>query len=166
MSLNKIDVEVTPENEAQVIQHIQDGRALLDFLIGLSAKEKRRLPKLGSSYVEFVNRFRFHAEKFPEYLTPKVTLEHFDRDVRASETLERIATEVRSFQKDLEDTILLLRSEYYQTARVYYKAARAAAAEGDKDGERIAADLGEYYKKKSPESEEPAEVPAAPVPTV
>ncbi|MCP5109142.1 MAG: hypothetical protein GY950_37525 [bacterium] len=164
MILNKIDVEVTQENESLVIQHIRDGRSVLDFLIGLPKKEKRRLPKLGSSYVEFVDRFRFHAEKFPGYLPHEVTLTHFDRDVDAQESLERISTEVKSFQKDLEDTILLLKSEYYQTARMYYKGTQTAAAEGDKDAERIAKDLSEYYRKKPSGSKEPAGTPIIPAP--
>lgn len=45
---------------------------------------------------------------------------------------------------------------------MYYKATQAAAAEGDKDAERIAVDLGEYYKKKASEPEEPAEAPVSP----
>ena len=165
MSLNKIDVEVTPENEAQVIQHIRDSRALLDFLIGLAAKEKRRLPKLSPSLADFVTRFRYHAEKFPTYLPQQITVEHFDRDFNTCGTLERVSTEIKSFDRDLDDTILLLKSEYYQTARVYYRSAKSAAKEGDKDAERIAADLAEYYKRQSAESEEPTEAPAAPAPS-
>jgi len=165
MSLNKIDVEVTPESEAQVIQYVRDGRALLDFLIGLSAKEKRRLPKLGTNYVEFVNQFRNHAEKFPEYLPPPITLAHFDRDFNSCGSLERVSTEIKSFDKDLDDTILLLRSEYYQTARVYYRAVKSAAKEGDKDAERIAADLAEFYKKHGTDPDEPAAAPVPPAPS-
>ncbi|MCP5103332.1 MAG: hypothetical protein GY950_08135 [bacterium] len=163
MSLNKIDVEVTQENEALVGQHLNDARSVLDFLIGLSRKEKRRLPKLGVAYVDFVDRFRFHVEKFPKYLSPEITVAHFDRDVDAREALERIRTDVKSFLQDIEDTILLLKSEYYQTARVYYRATRSAAAEGDKDAERIAKDLSEYYKRHAPNSDEPAVTPETPV---
>lgn len=163
MSLNKIDVEVTPESEAEVIQHVRDGRALLDFLIGLSKKEKRRLPKLGSSYVDFVDKTRVHSQQFPEFLPQRVTLEMFLRDLNACDSLERVSAEVKSFDKDLDDTITLLKSEYYKTARLYYKAVQNAASEGDKDAERIAKDLSAHYRKKTSEPKTPAVTPDTPV---
>ena len=162
MSLNKIDVEITQENEAQVIQHVKDGRALLDFLVGLSKKEKRRLSKLGSSYVDFVDRARVHAQKFPAYLPQRVTFEMFLRDINSCNSLQRISAEVKSLARDLEDTILLMKSEYYQTARLYYKAVKDAAAEGDKDAERIANDLSEHYMRRTSDSNEPDDTPDTP----
>jgi hypothetical protein len=157
MITNKIDVEVTAEKEAQVIQYIKDGRAQLDFLVGLSKKEIRRLAKLGSPYLDFTNRVRAHATKFPGYLPQQITLDMYNRDFRASESVHRILAEVKSFAKDLEDTLLVLKSEIYQTSRLYYKAVQASGRAGDKDADRIATDLSAHYMKKIPASIEPVE---------
>lgn len=157
MITNRIDVEVTAEKEAQVIQFIKDGRAQLDFLVGLSKKEIRRLAKLGAPYLDFTNRVRAHAAKFPGYLPQQVTVDMYNRDFKASESVHRILAEVKSFAKDLEDTLLVLKSEIYQTSRLYYKAVQAAGRAGDKDADRIATDLSAHYKKKIPASTEPVE---------
>lgn len=155
MSLNKIDVEVTQETETQAIQGVREVRSLLGFLVGLPAKEKLRLPKLGDSYVEFVNRVRRHAQLHPDYLPQRITLEMFLRDMDACERLQRVSADVKSLDRDLDDTIMLLKSEYYQTSRLFYKAAKNAAKEGDKDAERIANDLAAHYMKRSPGEDEP-----------
>lgn len=157
MITNRIDVEVTTEKEALVIQNTKDSRAQLDFLVGLSKKEIRRLAKLGSPYLEFTNRVRAHAAKFPGYMPQQVTVEMFNRDFKATESLHRILAEILSFEKDLENTILVLKSEIYQTSRLYYNAVQAAGRAGDKDAERIATDLSAHYKKKIPASTEPVE---------
>lgn len=157
MSLNKIDAELTQENEDLVIQYVGDARALLDFLVGLPTKEIRRMAKLGDSYVEFVNRMRYHAQKFPQYFAAGATLESFNKDYNLNERLQRISTDVTSLKKDLDDTILLLKSEFYKTSRLYYNNAKAAGKAGDKDAERIAKDLSEHYMKRDADPEPPAE---------
>ncbi len=157
MISNRIDAEVTMEKETQVIQNIKDGRAQLDFLVGFSKKEIRRMPKLGAPYLEFTNRVRAHAAKFPGYLPQQITLEMYNRDFKASESVQRMLAEVKSFEKDLEDTLLVLKSEIYQTSLLYYKAVQAAGRAGDKDADRIATDLSAHYMKKIPVSTEPVE---------
>jgi len=152
MITNRIDVEVTTEKETQVIQNVKDGRAQLDFLVGLSKKEIRRTPKLGAPYLDFTNRVRAHAANFPGYMPQQITLEMFNRDFKATESLHRILAEILSFEKDLEDTLLVLKSEIYQTSRLYYKAVQAAGRAGDKDADRIATDLSAHYMKKIPVS--------------
>jgi hypothetical protein len=157
MSLNMIDAELTQENEDLAIQHVRDGRSLLPFLVGLPAKEIRRMPKLGDSYVEFVNRMRYHAQMFPKYFPADITLEIFNRDYDLNERLQRVSKVVKSFDKDLDDTILLLKSEFYKASRLYYSNAKTAGKAGDKDAERIAKDLSEHYMKRDAGSETPAE---------
>ncbi len=157
MISNRIDAEVTMEKETQVIQNIKDGRAQLDFLVGFSKKEIRRMPKLGAPYLEFTNRVRAHAAKFPGYLPQQITLEMYNRDFKASESVQRMLAEVKSFEKDLEDTLLVLKSEIYQTSLLYYKAVQAAGRAGDKDADRIATDLSAHYIKRTSDSTDSGE---------
>ncbi len=157
MITNKIDVEVTAEKEAQVIQNVKDAHALLDFLVGIPKKEKRRMPKLGAPYLDFTTRVRAYAAKFPGYLPQQITLDMFNRDTLANESLQRVLAVVKSLENDLEDTMLLLKSEIYQTSRLYYKAVQAAGRAGDKDADRIATDLSAHYIKRTSDSTDSGE---------
>jgi hypothetical protein len=155
LTFNKIDAEVTQETETQVIQGVRDVQSLLDFLIALPDDEKKRLAKSSGRYLEFIDRFRIHAGKFPNYLQ-HITLEDFDKDKDARDSLRRISAELDSFNQYIKDTILVISSEMYQAARVYYKSVKAAAAEGDEDAERIAKDLYYSYMKKRSKDENDA----------
>ena len=157
MFLNKIDAEITQENEDQVKQHIGGIRTVLDFLVGLPVEEKRRLAKLSFRYVEFTNKVRIYAEKFPGHLPNEVTLEMFQRDLDLRDGLRRLSAELKALDRDFDDTIMLLESEIYQTSRLFYKGVKASAKEGDKDAERISKDLSDHYKKRRLDSDESEE---------
>ena len=161
MVLNKIDAEITQENETQVLQHIDDIRSVLGFLVGLPVEEKRRLSKLSFKYVEFTNLVRIYAEKYPGHLPNEVTLEMFQRDLDLRDGLMRVSAGLKSLDRDIDDTIMLLESEIYQTSRLFYKGVKASANEGDKDAERLAKELSDNYKKKrlNPDNSEESEPP-------
>jgi hypothetical protein len=61
--------------------------------------------------------------------------------------LHRIYAEVNAFTERLKDTIMLVESEAYATARVLYKSVKTAAKEGAEDAEIIARDLAYHYKR-------------------
>jgi len=113
MILNKIDAEITQENEDQVLQHIGGIRTNLGFLVGLPAEDKKRLTKLSFRYVEFTNLVRIYAEKFPGHLPNAVTLEMFQRDLDLREGLKRLSSELKALDRDIDDTMMLLESEIY-----------------------------------------------------
>jgi hypothetical protein len=98
--------------------------------------------------VEFTNKVRIYAEKFPGHLPNEVTLEMFQRDLDLRDGLGRLSAELKALDRDFDDTIMLLESEIYQTSRLFYKGLKASAQEGDKDAERIAKDLSDHYKKR------------------
>jgi hypothetical protein len=159
MTLNKISAEVPQEQETQVLQLVKDAKTNLDFLVDLSSEERRRLAKLSRKYVDFVDRGLLHARANPQYFPGYVSLDEFAKDMELKDCLQRIYAEVNSFAERLNDTILLVESEAYTAARVFYKSVKAAAKEGGEDAERIAKDLAYHYKKQgSPkkETENPA----------
>lgn len=155
MILNKIDAEITQENEDQVLQHIGGIRTVLSFLVGLPVEDKKRLSKLSFRYVEFTNLVRIYAEKFPGHLPNEVTLEMFRRDLDLRDGLKRVSSELKALDRDIDDTLMLLESEIYQTSRLFYKGVKASAQEGDKDAERLSKELSNHYRKKRLNTDNP-----------
>ena len=149
MKLNKISAEIPQEQETQVIQYVKDIESLLPFLIGLNSKERMRLAKLSRKRVDMVERSFIHATSIPRYLPSFVTLEGFKQEVDLRDSLQRIAAEIDSLREKIDDTIILVGSEAYRSARLFYKTIKAAASVGEEDAERIAKDISYHFKKKT-----------------
>lgn len=150
MSLNKVSAVVTPEQETQVTGHITDARSILDFLLTLSSQERLRMPKLSRGRVDFVDTSLVEARTHEHYLQGCTPLAEFIKDVELKNCLHRIRAEVNAFVQRLDDTIMVVEAEAYQTARLFYKSVKAAAKEGAEDAERIAKTLSYHYKNLGP----------------
>jgi hypothetical protein len=148
MTLNKISAEIPQETENQIIQQIKDAKTALAFMVALSSEERVRLAKLSRGHVDFVDRSLIHAQANPQYLPSYVSLEEFAKDMELKNSLHRIRTELNALAQRINDTILVVESEAYQTARLFYKSVKAASKEGAEDAERISKDLSYHYKKK------------------
>ena len=149
MLLNKISAEIPQEQETQVIQYVKDIKSLLPFLVGLNSKDRIRLAKLSRGHVDMVDRSFIHATQIPRYLPSFVTQEGFKKEMDLRDCLQRIGAEIDSLKEKVDDTILLVGSEAYRSARLFYKTVKAAASEGEEDAELIAKDIAYHFKKKS-----------------
>ncbi|MGD2090915.1 MAG: hypothetical protein PVH61_32375 [Candidatus Aminicenantes bacterium] len=148
MNLNKISAVITQEQETQIKQLIKNARKILSFLVNLSSEERIKKTKLSRGRVDFVNTSLVHARGNPKYFPGYIDLEEFAKDVELKDILLRIRAELKSFTERIDDTILLVGSEAYQAARLFYKSVKAAAKEGAEDAERIAKDLAYHYKNQ------------------
>jgi len=148
MSINQINVEVTQETEDLVRGSIESSTAPLDFLVNLQSIERIRLAKMARKDLVFVERALMHAVDNPKYLNGYVTTEEFGKDVSTAKCLRRLNATVDSLKERINDTRLVVESEAYATARVYYSAVKAAAKVGVPGAEAIAADLAVHYKNR------------------
>jgi hypothetical protein len=145
---NRISAEVLPETEDRLNQNIDGIETDLPFLIDLPVDEKRRLSKLGRKRVDFVDRGVIHIKASPEYLPSYRPLDEFLKDVALRDSLHRIHRRIKSLEKRLRDTILLVESEAYAATRIFYNSVQTAARSGSKDAELIANDLAFHFKRK------------------
>ena len=150
MNLKKISAEIPQEQETQVLQYVKDIESHLPFLVDLNSKERIRLAKLSRGRVDMVDCSFIHATSSPRYLPSFVTLGGFKKDVDLRDCLQRIGAEIDSLKEKIDDTILLVGSEAYRSARLFYKIVKAAAGVGEEDAERIAKDISCHFKKKTP----------------
>ena len=148
MLVKNISAKITPEIEEQAQQHLKDLKALFPFLTDLPPTERRRMAKLSRRYVDFVDRSLFHARANPQYVPPYLDSQEFTSDVELKNSLHRIYAEVNALASKLRDTILVVESEAYASARIFYKSVQTAAKEGTEGAQQVAQDLAYNYKKK------------------
>ncbi len=152
--LERFNLEVTPDIENQLIQHIREAKALLPFLVDLSIEERLRVPKLSRKNVDFLDRSLLHARSYPQYVPPYIDGTTLAKVVELKDCLYRIYGDLHYLHGIFKDTIMLVESEAYAAARVFYKSVKAAAKEGGADAEIIAKDLAYHYKKKRIDKQE------------
>lgn len=148
MILNEFNVTVTPESEAEVIQHIKDAGGLLVFLQDLSPEERMRQAKMALSRQDFIDKTLIHAEQNPDILPQYTDFESLRKDLELIKCLERIHSQMKPFNEKMQDTIMLVRSEAYEVARAFYSAAKEAAKHGVPGMEHIIKDLSYHFKVK------------------
>ena len=161
MKTNKISEVVSPEVETELVTSIKEAHGTkLPFLVELSPKERKSLPRLNPKYVDFMSEAYHHAISSPGYLPSYLPLEEFTKDMDLRSTLSKVRKELRILDKKLKDTLLLVDSEAYQAARVYYDTVKTAAREGDGVAEIIAKGLAPHYKKKRTKKKSNGDAPA------
>ncbi|MCP5050304.1 MAG: hypothetical protein GY940_24265 [bacterium] len=151
MAINRINLIVTDELKAAIMQKLTELLELFGFLVDLGPDGRLRISKMGRKNVDFVTRGKKHMELNPEYLSGGETLEKFLNDFNGSGFLRLVEKILFSLMDKVQDTAMLAESEAYRTVRIYYKGAKAAAqgSDGDQEAKRIADDLAVHYKKKS-----------------
>lgn len=154
MSTNDLSVEISQEKDTVVHQLLDNLTSELDFLVGLSVEERKRLVKMGRKNVDFVDRSFKYAEGNPQFLPIYMPFEEFKKDVDFSDWLRKVEQKLDQVSDKLKDTAILAEAESFQTARLYYNSVKAAAKAGDEGAEQIARDLAVHYKKKSSSKKE------------
>jgi len=159
MVKNLIDSELTKENEDLSIQNIRSTETLLPFLVNLSVDERRKLPKMGRDGLDFAEKSLMHALDNPELVVSYMDIPGMQRDLDLLKQVQRILGVTEAFCKRLKDTHMVLGSEVYDAARVFYRIVKNASISGVEGCDYIAKDLGEHYKnltgpKPRPEEEE------------
>lgn len=147
MQLNRISAEIPQDVEDLLVQDLEDRRKSLPFLIDLSIEERIAIPKSSRRLVDFVDTGLLQAKTHPKYLPSFVDINEFERDVKLKKSLRRIYEALNAFTDRVRDTLMVVESEAYLAARVFYKTAKAAAKEGAEDAERIVKEMAYHYKK-------------------
>ncbi len=90
MKINKVNAEISKEDEDQTIQNLNDIEALIGFLVNLSVKERIRIAKMSRKSMDFVERSLQYAQDNPLYMPAYVELEEFKKDVETAKSIRRI----------------------------------------------------------------------------
>lgn len=160
MQLNRISAEIPQDVEDLLVQDLEEMRKRLPFLIDLSREERIAMPKSSRKLVDFVDTGLLQAQTHPQYLPSFVDINEFDKDVKARKSLRRIYETLNAFTDRVRDTLMVVESEAYLAARVFYKTVRAAAKEGTEDAERIVKEMSFHYRKVYADENTPVAIPA------
>ena len=145
-SQNLVSGVLTDETLNTALAGIQSLTESLDFLISLSPDERKRLAKLRAEHVNFVTEMRDVCAQNPGFLPRQFDLEEFDRDVALSSQLGQVETAMETLARQLEDTLIAVRSDMYSGALEAYGYLQVARDGDGLDGHRR--ELRQYFRRR------------------
>jgi len=153
MPYNNIEASLSPIAQADLMQHIEDIRALLPFLVNLTPKEKQ-MGKYGQHNYVFLKSAYDYAQQRAELLPPSFSLTGWQADIELYDKLTPLAQQVTMLKEALDDTLFALRTEAQKSALDFLKLAQVAA-NGNQPGttqlvEDLKSKLSKPYKARTP----------------
>ena len=107
----------------------QVAELLAPYSIALTPAERRDIPKMGEKTLAFVEKAHQFAQQNPAVRPPYLDMAEFDIDFADACGLWPLKSLVRQISDAIDDSVMVAGSEAYQAARVFYSAAKVAAAQ-------------------------------------
>lgn len=145
---NRIDIEITPEDDAKIIGHINGlMETLLPYLQTMTPDERREIFKLGDKTQPFLSKNVEYASLNPDLVPIFLDLNLLGRDVSSNSKLATYQRMLAPVTSALDDTIMLTGAEALQGALMFYNNVRLAAANGVTQAKAIYEDLATRFPR-------------------
>lgn len=140
-----IDATLTQKEIESIITALKAICEQLSFLIGLSAQERRRIPKMGRKAQTFAARALDMAAQHNDLMPRHLNIEKARQDLALFEAISPILQAVNHLRELLEDTQMLAGSEAYAAARLAYNSAKVSGKNLGLDD--IIEDLSQQFRR-------------------
>jgi hypothetical protein len=125
---NLISIEIPSEKIAKAQDAIKTLENLLrEYLISLTAEDRKETPKLGDKNLPFVNKTLDYSVTNPEFVPPYMSVPELRKDIDAVIQLNQLYRPLLQLADQLSDTIMLAGSEAYGATLAYYNSVKQAA---------------------------------------
>lgn len=147
---NVVSVQIPTDRLTEIQNHISQLHTLLEeYLVALSADQRRDLPKMSDKTMPFVDKALEYGKANPEFVPAYLNMNEFEIDLKAVNDLKTLLNPLSQLCRNLEDTTILSGSEAYQSALTYYNNVKQAAKMNVPSAKNIADDLGKRFVKPS-----------------
>jgi hypothetical protein len=152
---NRVDAVFSAKDREEFMAAAAVMREKLSFAVGLSAKEKGQLAKIGRKSQTFTGDSLGIAARHPELMPGYLKTEAAQRDLDLFIALAPVVQVLSELYTLAEDTQTIAGSEAYAAARVAYKSAKAHGQGLGLDD--VIDDLSQRFQQKSPAPEQISE---------
>lgn len=142
---NRISAELTQQQIDDISAAIATIHTNLDFLINLSAQDRREMPKMGDKTLAFDEKCASHMAAHPEMVPGFVDVAEVTKDRTLRLPLADIERELNELCDMVNDTLLQVSSEIYIADLSFYASVRDAARRNVPGADVIYAELQERF---------------------
>ncbi|MDR1606252.1 MAG: hypothetical protein LBS41_03975 [Streptococcaceae bacterium] len=118
---------------------------LKPYLIHLSVQERKKSLKLGDKTLAFVAKSYDFAKQYPDIVPPFIKMSDFAGDIADSSNLRALTLSCKELTTGLDDTAMAAGGEAYNTALIFYQAAKAATRQNVSGAKDVAKTLQEQF---------------------
>lgn len=145
MPYANISAVLSDADKTAALTKINEIKALLPFLINLTADERQGLQAMGDGNEPFITKAVGYAEANPLLVPPYLNVPEFRKDVNLVVQVTPVEQALAQLVEGVRDTKLAVGHEAYGEARTFYKSAQTAAGLNVPGADTIADDLGERF---------------------
>ena len=156
---NRISAALTAQDVQDILAAIQVIENKLPFIVGLTADERKTLPKINRQNKLFVDDALQACANNASLLPTYVSVGEMQKDYDLYRTLEQVLQPLAQLYEKVRDTQILTGSESYSSALTVYKLFQMAAAVGMPGMDTIVAQLSERFAGQGSTTTENSETP-------
>lgn len=148
MMENKINFIIPDEKVEQTKTHLTEAVNLLKpYLIALSPKERKTIPKMSDKTAPFVEKCLDYSIAAPQFAPPYMDIEGMAGDMKVNSQLTPLFRLVQGLFDGLDDTVMESGAESYLVALSYYNSVKQAAKMDVPGAKAIYEDLRKRFEK-------------------
>jgi hypothetical protein len=141
----QLTTTLSEQELGEILTMIAALKAKFDFLITLTAQERRELPKLGDRSIGFEEKCAGHMSSHPEFLPGFVSLDEINQERALRNQLMRCFLPLQGLSTAMEDTLMAVSSEIWLADLAFYHNAQDAAHRRLPGAEAICNDLSSRF---------------------
>lgn len=148
MNKNLINVEIPQEVANQVVEKLQEVKALLlPYMAKLTTEERKSLAKMGDKTLAFVSKVMEYVETNPKFVPAMMNVEAFKKDFKMNQQMVPFQTLSDQISEVVSDTSILSGNEAYTQALYYYGNVKFFAKTGDAEAKVIYQELSQRFPR-------------------
>jgi len=145
---NLVSIQIPAEDQEAIRAALTTlEEKLQTYLIALTPKERKEIPKMRDKSTPFVEKVIEYAEGNPTLVPGFVNVSEMKIDFQATSLLTEFFRSIEKLYQTLNDTILLCGSEAYKSALQFYKSAQQASKSGIPGAQAIYDDLKQRFDR-------------------
>ncbi len=142
---NLVSLKIDQPTVDKILQKIAECRDLLPGLITLSPEQRQACPKMGDASRPLVEKVRDFSVTNPKLVPPYMDLDEFKIDVSDEAYLHVLESAVEQLYDAISDTRMVVGSEAYMSALMFYNAAKDASRHNVQGAKAVVEDLKKRF---------------------
>ena len=148
MSVNRVSATLSQQDRDEILKAIKTIKEKMPFLVGLTPKERKTLPKAGDSNLPFILKARTFANEHTGILSREFDLEEYNRDTDLFDSMLKIEQELTVLSELVSDTLMAAGNESYMASLLVYYYGKAAHATGIDGLDEVMDELSKRFARK------------------
>ena len=127
---NKIDVTLTTEQVAAIMDALDTLDAVLPFIVSLTPEERQKLFRMGTRSEGFVREALTAVQQHPEHLPSSLGAVEMERDLALRDALQPVLSRLGAIHTRVQDTWHLAGADAMQKATAVYRVLKNTQGHG------------------------------------